>query len=119
VRSIRPYAGFGEIGRMIPRSAFTQLGYSWWMLAGTVAGLALTYLAPPFLALRGSPWGIAAWALMTIAYLPAVRYYRVSPLWAPLLPAIAMFYAGATIHSAVMHAAGRGGMWKGRTASRR
>src|SRR5437763_14389806 len=32
--SIRQYRTFGEIGRMISRTAFTQLGYSWWVLAG-------------------------------------------------------------------------------------
>jgi len=36
--------------------------------------------------------------------------------WAPLLPLIAVFYLGATLHSAGMHYLGRGGMWKGRTA---
>jgi hopene-associated glycosyltransferase HpnB len=117
VRSLRPYTGFAEIGRMISRSAFTQLRYSWILLAGTIAGLALTYLAPVVLALQGSPWGIAAWALMTLAYLPAVRYYRVSPLWAPLLPAIAIFYMGATVHSALAHARGKGGAWKGRVSN--
>lgn len=119
LRSIRPYSGFGEIGRMISRSAFTQLRYSWLLLGGTVAGLVLTYIVPPVLAFSGSWWGVAAWALMTIAFLPAVRYYRLSALWAPLLPAIAVFYLGATIHSAVAHLRGQGGMWKGRTASRR
>jgi hopene-associated glycosyltransferase HpnB len=114
VRSIRPYTGVAEIGRMISRSAFTQLRYSWMLLAGTVAGLLLTYVVPVVLGVRGSPWGIAAWILMTIAYLPAVRYYRVSPLWAPLLPAIAVFYMGATVHSAIAHARGKGGAWKGR-----
>jgi len=114
VRSIRPYTGFAEIGRMISRSAFTQLRYSWTLLAGTLLGLLVTYVLPVVLALRGSPWGIAAWALMTVAYLPAVRYYRLSPLWAPLLPAVAIFYMGATLHSAIEHARGKGGKWKGR-----
>jgi hopene-associated glycosyltransferase HpnB len=114
-RSIRRYDGFGEIGSMISRTAFTQLRHSAWLLLGTAAGLTLTYLAPPALALSGSWWGAAAWALMTIAYLPAVRFYRVSPLWALALPAIALFYLGATAHSAVAHWRGRGGLWKGRT----
>jgi len=111
VRSLRPYTGFAEIGRMISRSAFTQLRYSWLLLVGTIAGLLLTYVVPVVLAFRGSPWGIAAWLLMTLAFLPAVRYYRQSPLWVPLLPAIAIFYMGATIHSALA----KGGKWKGRT----
>ena len=114
-RSIRPYDGFGEIRRMISRTAFTQLRYSAWLLAGTILGLLLTYVAPPVLALTGSWWGIAAWALMTIAYAPAVRFYRISPLWSPALPAIAVFYLWATVQSAIEHWRGQGGLWKGRT----
>ena len=114
-RSIRPYRTFGEIRRMISRTAFTQLRYSVWLLAGTVLGLAATYLAPPALALSGSWWGAAAWALMTFAYFPAVRFYRISPLWSLALPAVAVFYLGATVLSAVDHWRGRGGLWKGRT----
>lgn len=114
-RSIRVYRGFGEIGRMISRTAFTQLRYSFWLLLGTIAGLVVTYVAPPALAFSGSWWGMAAWALMTAAYYPATRFYRVSPLWAPALPAIAAFYLGATVHSAIAHWRGRGGLWKGRT----
>jgi hopene-associated glycosyltransferase HpnB len=117
--SIRGYGTFGEIGRMISRTAFTQLAYSWWVLLGTVAGLALTYLAPPLLTLLAPPgasrgMGALAWLLMSAAYLPAVRFYRRSWFWAPLLPAVAVFYMGATIHSAVSWHLGRGGMWKGR-----
>ena len=113
-RSIRPYRTFAEIGRMISRSAFAQLRYSAWLLAGTVAGLLLTYLAPVVLTLAGSWWGAAAWALMTVIYAPILRFYRVSLVWAPLVPAVALFYLGATVHSAVQHWRGRGGMWKGR-----
>lgn len=113
-KSIREYHNFSEIGRMISRTAFTQLRHSWWLLAGTVAGLMLTYLIPPAAALAGKPAGIMAWILMSIAYFPALRFYRRSPLWAPLLPLIAAFYAAATLHSAITYARGSGGMWKGR-----
>jgi hopene-associated glycosyltransferase HpnB len=113
-RSLRAYRSFGEIGSMISRTAFTQLRHSVGLLAGTVLGLAVTYLAPPILALGGSWWGVAAWALMSVAYFPALRYYRRSPLWAPLLPLVALFYLGATMHSAVSYWRGKGGQWKGR-----
>jgi hopene-associated glycosyltransferase HpnB len=120
--SIRPYHSFGEIGRMISRTAFTQLGYSVWLLAGTVAGLAVTYLAPPLLTLAGpggaaSGLGAMAWLLMTAIYWPAVRYSTRHWFWAPLLPAVALFYLCATLHSAWSHWRGRGGMWKGRAQS--
>lgn len=112
--SIREYHNFSEIGRMISRTAFTQLRHSWWLLAGTVAGLMLTYLIPPAAAFAGKPAGFIAWVLMSLAYFPALRFYRRSPLWAPLLPLVAAFYAAATVHSAITYARGRGGMWKGR-----
>jgi hopene-associated glycosyltransferase HpnB len=114
-RSIRPYRGFAEIGRMISRSAFTQLRYSLWLLLVIVIGLLVTYVSPPVLALLGVWGGWASWALMSVAYLPATRFYRISPLWAMALPAISLFYLGATLHSAVEHWRGRGGLWKGRT----
>jgi hopene-associated glycosyltransferase HpnB len=113
-RSIRRYETFGEIGRMISRTAFTQLHYSTPMLMATLAGLALTYMAPPVLALTGSWYGAAAWGLMAACYIPGLRFYRRSWLWAPLLPLIAIFYAAATVQSAVAYWRGAGGMWKGR-----
>ena len=51
--SIREYPAFSDIGRMISRTAFTQLNHSALLLAGTVLGLALTYLAAPALTLFG------------------------------------------------------------------
>ena len=113
------YAGFGQIGRMIARTAFTQLRHSALLLLGTVLGLAVTYLAPPLLTLLGprgaaSGMGAVAWLLMSVAYYPALRFYHRPWFWAPLLPAIALFYLGATIYSAVAYWRGAGGLWKGR-----
>jgi hopene-associated glycosyltransferase HpnB len=117
-RSLRVYGSFAEIGAMISRTAFNQLRHSYLLLGATLLGLLVTYLAPPLLLLTGVPavmaCGAAAWALMTICYWPMVRFYRVSLVYAPLLPAAALFYAAATVHSAVQYAAGRGGRWKGR-----
>jgi hopene-associated glycosyltransferase HpnB len=113
-RSIRDYATFGEIGRMISRTAFTQLRYSALVLAGTVLGLAFAYWLPVALTLAGQPLGALAWLLMSICYWPALRFYRRSPLWAPLLPFVAAFYMGCTLHSAVQYWRGTGGLWKGR-----
>src|SRR5215472_2173290 len=115
--SIRGYDGFGGIGRMISSTAFYQLRHSSWLLMATVLGMAITYLAPPVLVCFGG-WvavlGGTAWFMMIAAVWPTLRFYSRSPLWAPLLPAIAAFYAGATVHSAVRYWLGRGGEWKGR-----
>ena len=51
---------------------------------------------------------------MSIAFLPTLRAYGASPLLAPLLPLIALFYLAATVASAVQFWRGRGGYWKGR-----
>lgn len=122
-RSIRPYQSLGEIGAMISRTAFTQLRHSVWLLAGTVAGLALTYLTPPLLSIWGSTrqagLGSLAWLMMSVAYVPALRFYRRSPLWAPFLPLVALFYLGATLHSALAYWSGAGGKWKGRVQDSR
>jgi hopene-associated glycosyltransferase HpnB len=121
-RSIRPYGSFRVIGRMISRSAFYQLRHSPRLLIATILGLAITYLAPPVLVFAGgwtTLFAAASWILMTIAFLPMVRFYSLSPLWTPMLPLIAMFYAGATIHSAIQYWLGRGGEWKGRVQDTR
>jgi hopene-associated glycosyltransferase HpnB len=116
--SIRPYRTFGELGRMISRTAFTQLGHSGLVLLGTILGLAVTYLLPPALAIfapqPAAGMGATAWLLMSISYFPALRYYRRAWFAAPLLPLAAIFYMGATIHSAISYWQGTGGQWKGR-----
>ncbi|GAC1619410.1 MAG: glycosyltransferase [Candidatus Acidiferrum sp.] len=119
--SLRSYENWGELRDMIARTAFTQLGYSSLLLAATLLGLLLTYIAPIFLLVSGNAearlLGLAASALMTISYLPTVRFYRLSPLWAPTLPFAALFYSYATCLSAVRFWLGRGGQWKGRSAA--
>src|SRR5664280_1032690 len=116
--SLRAYRSFGEIERMIARTAFNQLQHSVWLLAGAIAGLALAYLLPIALLLIGSSvpiaLGAAAWLLMFGAYLPMVRFYGLSPLWALTLPFSAAFYMAATVHSALNYWSGLGGHWKGR-----
>jgi hypothetical protein len=117
--SLRSYKTLAEIRDLIARTAFTQLRYSLLLLLGTLLGMFLTYIVPPVFALHTQPlvWrmSLAAWALMTISYLPTVRFYRLSPLWAPFLPVAAAFYSYATWLSAMRYWLGRGGQWKGRS----
>jgi hypothetical protein len=116
--SLRVYGTFGEIRDLIARTAFTQLRYSPFLLFGTLLGMFLTYLAPiTILFAHDSPakiLGLLAWLLMSLSFLPTVRFYRLSPLWAPLLPLTALFYFYATWLSALRYWLGRGGLWKGR-----
>ena len=118
VHSVRAYPVTADIRRMVSRTAYAQLRYSPLFLAGAIVGLALTYLAPVALVLfaDGGPQfiGLFVWLLMALAFRPALRFYSLSWLWAPALPAIAAIYMAFTVDSAYQHARGRGGMWKGR-----
>jgi len=117
-QSLRRYDTFSDIEHMVSRTAFNQLNHSSLLLLGTIAGMVITYLAPPLLLLSGSRpailMGAAAWAAMTITYSTMVRCYRLNPAWALTLPLAALFYLGATVHSAIKYWNGRGGEWKGR-----
>jgi hypothetical protein len=121
--SLRAYVTFAEIRDLIARTAFTQLRYSAWLLVGTLAGLLLTYIAPVALVftlpVTARLLALAAWLLMSLTFLPTVRFYRRSPFWAPLLPLAALFYAYATWLSAVRYWLDRGAQWKGRAQAPR
>jgi hopene-associated glycosyltransferase HpnB len=116
--SIRAYPAFADVWRMIARTAFTQLRHSAPILALTLAGLALVWLAPVAAMLFAHGWaalaGLTAFLLAALSYLPTLRRYRRSPLWAAALPAIALFYMSATLGSALKFWFGRGASWKNR-----
>ena len=116
--SLRPYSGFAEIGRMISRSAFNQLRHSTLLLAGTLFALAVTYVVPLAALFSGRPvaeiLGAFALLLTSLSYAPMIRFYRLPLFWAFSLPLVAIFYAGATLHSAIQYWRGNGGAWKGR-----
>ena len=117
-QSLRRYETFSDVEHMVSRTAFNQLKHSSLLLLCTFAGMVITYLAPPLLLLTRSSlaiiMGAAAWAAMTITYSAMVRCYRLNPAWALTLPLAALFYLGATLHSAIKYWKGRGGGWKGR-----
>jgi hopene-associated glycosyltransferase HpnB len=118
VHSIRPYPAFADVARVVSRSAYSQLRYSLLALTGTILGMAITFVAPPALALFASGWprylGLLAWAAMSLSFVPTLRYYRLSPIWSVALPGIALLYMTYTLHSAYQHFRRRGGQWKGR-----
>ncbi|GAC1341760.1 MAG: hypothetical protein NVSMB18_14490 [Acetobacteraceae bacterium] len=117
-RSLRPYPGAADIWRMVARTAYVQLRFSPPILLGALLGLALIWLAPPLLAVFATGparWlGALAWAGSTLSYVPTLRRFRQSPLWALALPAIAAFYMAAALGSVLDHHRGRGVVWKRR-----
>ncbi len=118
VRSIRPYATMSDVKQMVSRSAYAQLRYSPLLLAGTAAGMTLTFLVPVLLAIFAGGFpeylGLAAYLAMALSFLPSLRFYRLSPLWCLALPGIALLYLFYTFDSAYRHFQKVGGQWKGR-----
>jgi len=123
VHSLRAYPRLADIHRMVTRSAYAQLRYSPALLLATTAGMIVTYMAPPLLAIFGAGAarlvGLLTWGLMALTFVPTLRFYRLSPSWALALPAIALEYLLFTLDSAYQHMRGRGGAWKGRVQGKR
>ncbi len=111
-RSLRPYPRPVDVWRMVARTAYVQLRFSPFVLAGTVLGLALVWLAPPAATLFGHgaapALGLLAWGMASASYLPTLRRFGLWPAWAPFLPLVALFYMAATVGSAIDHHRGRG-----------
>ncbi|MCB2099681.1 MAG: glycosyltransferase [Rhodobacterales bacterium] len=122
VVSLRAYESLGEIWSMVARTAYVQLRRSPLLLLGTVAAMAVLYLAPPVAALVGATVGdritgfagLAGWAAMAWAYRPTLRLYDEPALNGFLLPLAGVLYTAMTVDSARRHWAGRGAGWKGR-----
>jgi hopene-associated glycosyltransferase HpnB len=120
--SLRPYPTLQSIWNMVARSAYTQLRYSPWLLAGTVIGMGLVYLVLPVSTVVGlvtGHWllagtGLLGWGLMALAYWPTLKLYGCPPWLAFSLPWIALLYTLMTLDSALRHWRGQGGAWKGR-----
>jgi hopene-associated glycosyltransferase HpnB len=116
--SLRRYERLADIRAMVSRSAYAQLRYSPLLLAGTIAGMAALYAAPPLIAIFGDgpARGAAAlaWLVMAVLFQPMLWFYRRNPFWGFALPVIGVAYAAFTVDSAVQVWRGRGGRWKGR-----
>ncbi len=124
-RSVRPYEGLRDIWDMVARSAYTQLRHSPLIVAGTLLGLTLLYVAPPVLLLgaplHGSTFaaacGGAAWLAMATTFLPTLALYRRSFWWSLALPVAGTLYAAMTFDSMRRHWRGDGSRWKGRVGA--
>jgi hopene-associated glycosyltransferase HpnB len=116
--SIRRYPTFADIWHMISRTAYTQLRHSAALLALTLIALTLVWLVPAAAILFGHRrqffFGLAAFTLAGVSYLPTLARYRRSFLWTLALPLIALFYMAATVGSALTHWLGQGARWKSR-----
>ena len=117
-RSVRPYPAAADVWRMVARTAYVQLGFSPALLGLTVVAMSVVWFVPLGLAVFAAGAariaGASALALSLASFLPTLRRFRLSPVWALGLPAVAAFYLAATIGSALDHHRGRGVVWKRR-----
>jgi len=120
--SLRGYDGLSGFWAMIKRSAYSQLGFSLLLLAGTLACLALTFAGPPVIAVAAAAQrnlaGLAAAGLASFlmwwTYRPSVAHLNLSGAWALALPVASLFYGAMTLSSAFAHHFGRDNRWRGR-----
>lgn len=125
VKSLRAYDTVDSIWRMVRRTAFTELNYSWLRLIGTVVSLAVAFGLPPLFFLCGLVFfglpsivdsevaarpalllmleGGIAWGLMTTVYLPSVHFFDLRSVWGFSLPLATMLYEAMTLDSAFRH----------------
>jgi hopene-associated glycosyltransferase HpnB len=116
--SHRRYDGLGDIWRMVTRTAFTQLRYSWLLLFLCTVLMVACLLTPAALAFSADPTtraaALAAWLLMWFAYLPTLRFYDVPVLWGLLMPLIGLLFLAMTWDSARRYLQGERSAWRGR-----
>jgi hopene-associated glycosyltransferase HpnB len=118
VTSHRRYRGLGGIWRMVTRTAFTQLRYSWLLLALCTLLMVVCFLSPVLISFSPEPSAraiaVAAWLFMWLAYLPTLRFYRLPAAWGLLMPFIGLLFLIMTWDSARRYLLGERSTWRGR-----
>ena len=122
--SLRSYPDLRSLWDMVARSAYNQLGYSPFLLVGTVLGMILLYLGPLVGILIGVLQadltlvviGAVGWGVMQATYVPTLRLYGITAAMGLILPLVAFLYTLMSLDSARHYYQGQGGLWKGRLA---
>lgn len=120
--SIRPYKDLNEIWNMVARTAFTQLRYSSVLLLLCTGIMILAYWIPVAGLLAGVfsadadifNISLIVYGILSITYLPVLRFYQVSSGYALTLPFIGTFYLLMTWTSAIRYWSGERLRWRGR-----
>jgi len=120
--SIRPYKDLNEIWNMVARTAFTQLLYSSLLLLLCTVIMLLAYWIPVAGLLAGVfsadadifNISLVVYGILSITYLPVLRFYKVSSGYALMLPFIGTLYLLMTWTSAIRYWSGERLRWRGR-----
>ena len=118
VTSHRRYHGLGDIWRMVTRTAFTQLRYSWLLLGACTFLMVVCFLVPVMIAFSDDSSAravaLGAWVLMWSAYAPTLRFYGLPMRWGLLMPFIGVLFLAMTWDSAWRYLRGERSAWRGR-----
>ena len=122
VKSEREYKKLAEVWQMVSRTAFEQLSNSIIILLFSLFGLIILYLLFPLIIILSFfnfeilNFGLAltGYSLISLAYLPTIKFYGLSKFNAPILPFSALIYIFITLNSAMNYYFGCGNIWKER-----
>jgi hopene-associated glycosyltransferase HpnB len=120
--SHRRYTALADIWRMVARTAFTQLRYSWLWLGVCTVLMITCFVSPVALLFATEPstrtMAALAWLAMCLAYVPTLAYYGLSRLWALAMPVIGVLFLAMTWDSALRYWRGERSSWRGRSYRR-
>ena len=123
VKSRRTYQNLNDIWKMVSRTAFEQLNFSIITLLICCLGMFLIYLTPYFI-LTISFFdleknlmiiNLLTIFLMTIVFIPIMKFYRVDQKYLAFIPLFSSLYIIMTCSSAINHYSKKGNKWKGRS----
>ena len=105
--SLRGSSGLADLWKMVTRTAFVQLNYSYLTLFFAIFGMALLYGVPVFAIVFGlfsSNWilaslGATAWGLMAVTYWPTLRAYKRNLFESFLMPVTAHLFMGCLLYT--------------------
>jgi len=122
VHSLRSYENLSGVWNMVARTAFYQLRYSAMLLVGTTVIMLAVFWLPVaglfFPVASAKIISACAFAALILSYLPILKFYGLSKVWALTLPLIAALYLAMTWSSAIRFWLGAGSLWKGRFYTR-
>jgi hopene-associated glycosyltransferase HpnB len=123
VKSVRGYRRLKDIWDMVARTAFAQLHYSVGLLVLCTLAMLLVYGIPAVMVASSNivmrALSLGSLAIMFLTYVPILRFYNRSWMWALCLPLIAVLFLAMTWTSAIRYWRGEQTRWKGRVYRRK
>ena len=119
VESQRSYDKLKEIWKMVSRTAYEQLNYSFFFLVISILGMITIYLLPFINLIIQSDYyfkiiNLISINLMIISFIPTARFYNLGFVFYLSLPFSSFIYMLMTVSSAYNYYFKSGNIWKGR-----